>query len=211
MNSGITSERVYAALKQQLLSGAVRPGAKLDPARIASDLMSSVTPVRDALHRLIGEQLVESQTGEGFRLPHITEPQLADLYAWNGDILALVLRTGIPDVPTLPQRQAEEGSAIAYETAALFAHIASGSRNDQHRSAVEATGDRLQLARRFEIRLFDDLRVELDGVRDAAEAGDTVELRKLLARYHRRRQRATAMLVRSIYRDSDAADSGQRS
>jgi DNA-binding transcriptional MocR family regulator len=186
MNSGITSERVYASLKREILSGAMRPGAKLEPIGIAQDLMSSVTPVRDALHRLIGERLVESHSGEGFHLPHITEPNLEDLYAWHGEILALALRSG--DRPV----------------AAVFAHIASGSRNGEHRLAVEAAGDRLQLARRVEIRLFDDLRSELDGVRDAAEGGDIAELRKLLARYHRRRQRAIAMIVRSIYRDHQA-------
>jgi len=211
MNSGVTSERVYAALKEQLLSGAIRPGAKLDPAAIARDLLSSVTPVRDALHRLIGEQLVESQSGDGFRLPHITEPQLEDLYGWSGDILALALRTGALPAAALPERQTEGGKAIAYETAALFAHISSGSRNAEHRLAVEATGDRLQLARRFEIRLFDDLRSELDGLRQAAAGGDVAGLRQLLKHYHRRRQRVTAMLVRSIYRDSDVGDGGGQS
>lgn len=204
MNSGITSERVYAALKREILSGAMRPGAKLEPVGIAHDLMSSVTPVRDALHRLIGERLVESLSGEGFHLPHITEPNLEDLYAWNGEILALALRSGDRPVAALPERHSDEGKAIAYETAAVFAHIASGSRNGEHRLAVEAAGDRLQLARRVEIRLFGDLRSELDGVRDAAEGGDIAELRKLLARYHRRRQRAIAMIVRSIYRDHQA-------
>lgn len=201
MNSGVTSERVYAALKQQILSGAMRPGAKLEPVGIAQDLMSSVTPVRDALHRLIGEQLVESHSGEGFRLPHITEPNLEDLYAWNGEILLLALRSGDRPAAALPERDREDRLAIAYETAALFAHIASGSRNGEHRPAVEAAGDRLQLARRVEIRLFDDLRAELDTIRDAVEGGAIIELRRLLARYHRRRQRATAMIVRSIYRD----------
>ncbi len=204
MNSGVTAERVYAALKREIMSGAMRPGARLDPAVIAQDLMSSVTPVRDALHRLIGERLVESHSGEGFHLPHITEPNLEDLYAWNGEILALALRSGDRPVTALPERRDETEQPIAYETAALFAHIASGSRNGEHRLAVDAAGDRLQLARRIEIRLFDDLRSELDGLRDAAAGGDIAELRKLLARYHRRRQRATAMIVRAIYRDSEA-------
>ena len=210
MNPGVTSERVYAALKDRILSGAMRPGAKLEPNGIARDLISSVTPVRDALHRLIGERLVESHSGEGFHLPHVTEPNLADLYAWHGEILALALRTGDRPVTPLPERTQENGKAIAYETAALFAHLASGSNNAEHRSALDAAGDRLQLARRIEIRLFDDLRPELDAIRDAAGAGDAAPLRKLLVRYHRRRLRATAAIVRAIYRNREAgaADRG---
>ncbi|QCI78807.1 GntR family transcriptional regulator [Hankyongella ginsenosidimutans] len=44
---------------------------KLEPAGLAAELNSSVTPVRDALHRLAGERLVESWTSEGFHLPHV--------------------------------------------------------------------------------------------------------------------------------------------
>jgi len=204
MNSGITAERVYAALKEQILSGTMRPGGKLDPARLALDLMSSVTPVRDALHRLVGERLVESHSGGGFHLPHVTEPNLEDLYGWSGEILALALRRNDRPPTTLPDRLADDGLAIAYETAALFASLASGSRNGELLSAIEGTNDRLQLARRVELRIFDDLRAELDDVRDTTAAGDITGLRKVLAGYHRRRRRATAMIVRSIYRDNES-------
>ena len=64
MNSGPTSERVYGALRERILANVFAPGARLDPAVLASELASSVTPVRDALHLLAGEQLVEVRPGD---------------------------------------------------------------------------------------------------------------------------------------------------
>ncbi|MGK4455738.1 GntR family transcriptional regulator, partial [Klebsiella pneumoniae] len=59
MNSGPTAERVHEALKRRIMGREFRPGDRLDPAVLAAPLSSSVTPVRDALHLLTGEGLVE--------------------------------------------------------------------------------------------------------------------------------------------------------
>src|SRR3546814_94230 len=63
-----------------------------DPAVLAELLASRVTPVRDALHMLAGEGLVEARTSGGFHLPSIDEPGLEDLYAWAGEVAALAIR-----------------------------------------------------------------------------------------------------------------------
>src|SRR3546814_2721046 len=92
MNSGHTAERVYDAIKQRIMAHEFRPGDRLDPAVLAELLASSVTPVRDALHMLAGEGLVEARTSGGFHLPSIDEPGLEDLYAWAGEVAALAIR-----------------------------------------------------------------------------------------------------------------------
>ena len=204
MNSGATADRVYDGLKRQLLSGDVAPAGKLEPGPIAADLSSSVTPVRDALHRLIGEQLVETRSGEGFYAPHVSEPALRDLYGWNLDLLAFVLRAQHRPFPPPPPRHDGGRNTLAGETAAIFARLARGSDNEEHWRAIESASDRLQVARIAEGRVFDDLGAELDGLKAMLEADDKAALRRLLTRYHRRRQRATAMIVRAIYRDRAA-------
>uniref|UniRef100_UPI000A6AA556 GntR family transcriptional regulator n=1 Tax=Sphingomonas asaccharolytica TaxID=40681 RepID=UPI000A6AA556 len=92
MNPGATSERVFDALKHDILSGELPPGTKLEPAALADRLNSSVTPVRDALHRLAGALLVEMRASEGFYLPFVTEPGLRDLYAWNAELVRTLVR-----------------------------------------------------------------------------------------------------------------------
>jgi len=42
MNAGVTSERVYDALKARLLGGGVLPGERLEPKKPANLLASSV-------------------------------------------------------------------------------------------------------------------------------------------------------------------------
>ena len=76
-----TFERVYLAIRQWLRDGLYPPGHRLEPAMLSDQLNASVTPVRDALHRLTGERLVEAPRHEGFRIPMMTETLLRHLYA----------------------------------------------------------------------------------------------------------------------------------
>src|SRR5256885_13578516 len=84
-------DRVYAAIRQRLREGLYRPGDRLEPALLSDELNASVTPVRDALHRLTGERLVDAPRHEGFRVPMMTETLLRYLYAWHLDLLLLAL------------------------------------------------------------------------------------------------------------------------
>ena len=79
MSPGATMERVYRVLKAQVMHGEFAPGERLDPSVLARDLGASPTPVRDALHRLSGERLVDSWHQEGLRQPIVGEGDLRDL------------------------------------------------------------------------------------------------------------------------------------
>ncbi len=198
MNSGQTSERAYDTLRRHILTRAFRPGDRLEPAPLAEAFGSSVTPVRDALHVLAGEGLVERRTSDGFHLPHITEPELADLYQWNGDLLLLAIRgweaPAASIVPRMPP--AEAADAIAQ----LFDRIASHSDNLEHRRAIKAASARLHPARTVEPALFADIGAEMADLAETCARGDRVALRRRITAYHRRRRRAAAELVRRLYR-----------
>lgn len=201
MSSGPTSERVYAALKRLILDRQFRPGERLDPARIGEELNSSVTPVRDALHILVGEGLIETRTGEGFQLPPIDEPGLQDLYAWNAQLLMLAIRSwpvsdGVCDdaVPL----QATEG--IADRAARLFAAMADRSSNAEHSVAIARLNDRLHAARLAEAQRLSGTDDECAALEAALGRGDVTALRKLIPAYHRRRRSAAGDIVRALYR-----------
>lgn len=198
MSPGPTFDRVYLALKEQLTSGGFAPADHLEPAAIGEDLNSSITPVRDALHRLVGERIVEAPRNDGFRVPAPTEAELRDLYGWNEALLELALRRR-PHRLTMPPLFGAfraEASANAISTAAhLFSEIARRSGNPEHEAAVENLNDRLGAIRVVEERLFQDLGEELTGLRTAFGDGDTGALRRGIAAYHRRRQRYAPQLL----------------
>jgi hypothetical protein len=197
MNSGATSERVYASLKARLLGNAFPPGSRLDPTALAGDLASSVTPVRDALHLLTGERLVDTRSGEGFHMPQITGPGLEDLYAWSAETLLASLRRRVP-VRRNDKNCSTPGQCIAQRTADIFGAIAARSTNGEHFWSVLSTGDRLHAARLIEPELIGDAGHELDAIEDASD--DVPTLRKAIVTYHRRRRRAAFEIVRALYR-----------
>lgn len=198
MNSGATTERVYDALKRHLQSGGIAPGDKLDPARFAEELHSSVTPVRDALHRLVGERLVETRLSEGFHQPRATEPGLRDLYSWN---LAM-LRSVIAAWPRTGPLSAANDLPVDIERATphFFERCAERSGNVEMAATVAGMNDRLATARVAERQRFGDLESELRALALAADTGTPREVARQIQAYHRRRLRAVPEIVHLMYR-----------
>ena len=190
MSPGFTFERVYHALKDRLKNGDFQPGDHLEPAVLGPDLNASITPVRDALHRLVGERMVEAPRNDGFGVPAPTEADLRDLYGWNRSLLDLALRTAPPRAPGLGITVAAPDSRGTPVTdSELFAAIAQRAGSAEHEAAVANLNDRLASLRIVEARLFEDAAGELRTMCTAWEEGDLAELRRCVAAYHRRRQR----------------------
>jgi DNA-binding GntR family transcriptional regulator len=199
MNSGATTERVYEGLKHRLLGNVIRPGDRLDPAKLAEDLHSSVTPVRDALHLLTGERLVTTRVSDGFHVATVDAPGLQDLYEWNAQVLLLSLSSRQSPRPT-PSAEEQRRSTHESAAAALFLGIAAGSRNAEHRLAILSLNDRLSAARLCEARVLPAPEQEADELRTLFDSGDMKALRRGIVAYHRRRRKLANELVRMLYR-----------
>lgn len=197
MSPGATFERVYRSLKAELGSGRFRPGDPLEPAALSSELNSSITPVRDALHRLVGEGLVEAPRGDGFRAPLITEVGLRHLYAWNGWLLASAMRKGGRESPAASPELIPDAVVNAAPVEALFLRIALLSGNPEHATAVASASDRLRAARRVESAILGDTEAEAAQLHDHIE--DAAALRSSLASYHRRRLRVVHEIVAALH------------
>ena len=61
-------EKVYAALRNDILNGRISPGERLVEARLAEQIKTSRTPVREALHMLEMEGLLEAIPRIGYRI-----------------------------------------------------------------------------------------------------------------------------------------------
>jgi DNA-binding FadR family transcriptional regulator len=187
VSPGPTFDRVYLALKERLTGGHLAPGDHLEPATLGSELNASITPVRDALHRLVGERIVEAPRNDGFRVPAPLEAELRDLYGWNGQLVDLAIRSrGFRSAETARPKAADDPPADAAE---LFLRISHLTGNPEHEAAIENLNDRLSALRVAEAEIFADLLEEFGEIQAALDAADLGKLRRLLATYHRRRQR----------------------
>lgn len=197
MSPGPTFDRVYLALKEQLMCGRFAPGEHLEPVAIGDELHSSITPIRDALHRLVGERLVEAPRNDGFRVPSPTEADLRGIYGWNRELAELGLRrSDAIKAPPLPVgADADGGAAVVDRAALVFRRIARRSANPELEIAIEAVSDRLAAMRHVEAHAFEDAVEEIDALRMLLEEENIVALRRGLTAYHRRRQRAVPDLL----------------
>jgi DNA-binding GntR family transcriptional regulator len=77
---GANSNTVYEALRQRIATSYYPPGSRLTEVDLAAEFGLSRTPVRQALHRLGADGLVEVKNGVGCRVTEIDDRQLEDMY-----------------------------------------------------------------------------------------------------------------------------------
>jgi DNA-binding GntR family transcriptional regulator len=70
-------------IKQAVVSGELRPGAKLSPSAVAVDLGVSHIPVREALTSLAASGYLEHKPRVGFFVRVLSPDDLADIYHWR--------------------------------------------------------------------------------------------------------------------------------
>lgn len=194
MSPGATFERVYNELKRMLAEGELPPGSPIEPALIGKQIASSITPIRDALHRLTGERLVEAPNHNGFRVPLLNEAALRDLYRWND----LVLEMAIKQTPSdfrLEELDDCAAADAAISIASLFLETAKGARIAELALTVASLNDRLAIFRQAEKIAIASITDELIGITKIIAGGNRAAQTAALKRYHRRRITAVAAIV----------------
>lgn len=201
MSAGSTTERVLIALRQHLTGSDMKPGARLEPAQLAQRLGASLTPVREALHLLTGEGLVESRPTGGFNLPFLDAGGLHDRYEWSAQLLTLAVRTWPrrrrKGEPTLPSPSA---GSIADRCARLFLHIGQLSSNAEHARVLSMLNARLHHVRLAEEGMIERLDDELQALAAAIDAQDRSAVMWLIDDYHKKRKKITTEIIDFIYR-----------
>jgi DNA-binding GntR family transcriptional regulator len=179
------SDRVYGAVRAEIMRCEIAPGAALDSGAIASRYNVSKTPVRDAMRRLAAEGLVTILPRSGYRVAAITFQAVHEIldmraaigphaarqaarYATAEDIAALraiVSEYGVPqDVASMQQ--------VARR---FHLGIARCSRNKRLLALSESLFDELERLLRFAIDFSGkagEHSHEHTALVDAIEAGD---------------------------------------
>lgn len=86
------TEKVGAALRSHILSGALRPGTRLIESQLAEQLGVSRAPVREAFLVLEPEGLVISEPGKGTFVAEISADDLREIYTVRSVLEGLAMR-----------------------------------------------------------------------------------------------------------------------
>ncbi|MEL6678040.1 MAG: GntR family transcriptional regulator [Pseudomonadota bacterium] len=79
VQTGTAHDRVYRHLRLKILYGELEPGASLTLRGIASDLGVSMTPVREALRRLVAEGALTMSTSGRISTPALSSERVEEL------------------------------------------------------------------------------------------------------------------------------------
>ena len=186
-----TADRVHREIKQLIMAGKFKPGLPLVVQTLAETFGTSISPVRDALNRLVGERLVDMQGGGGFALPTVTRRSAFHLYSWHADIVRLIVKVmvRIEEIGAPPgillNRKANIGD-IAAATAEFFSSLGSCSPNGEHLDAIIHAGERLAILRLHEGSIGRQGE-ELAALWNITRSGNRNATRVAMWQYHRRR------------------------
>jgi DNA-binding GntR family transcriptional regulator len=73
------SVRVYNEIREALINGQYEPGERLIIGELAQELGVSITPVREAIFRLISEQGLEMQAATAVYVPYVNSEKLREV------------------------------------------------------------------------------------------------------------------------------------
>lgn len=137
---GPAKDRVYRYIRDLILRGTARGGSFIEEGHVSAALGVSRTPVREALHRLEAERLIDLVPRRGALVRQVTARELVDVYEARKLIESYAVR-----------RICEEHLSVPAEMARLLERMRSSEAEDEfalteldrqfHRAMVRASGN----------------------------------------------------------------------
>jgi GntR family colanic acid and biofilm gene transcriptional regulator len=104
--------QVEANLKSALIIGALKPGARLITKEIAEQLGTSITPVREALLRLVSSGALQATPAQAFLVPVVSQERYTEINAIRKQLEGMATATALahmtPEKLTELQRLADD-------------------------------------------------------------------------------------------------------
>jgi DNA-binding GntR family transcriptional regulator len=108
--------KVHRYLREQILSGEVGPNQRLIETKIARDIGTSRTPVREALHSLEQEGLIESIPRIGYRVKLINDHEAVEIWEIRSAIETLAARWACENARERLARELRKNIALSERT-----------------------------------------------------------------------------------------------
>ncbi|HWL56835.1 MAG TPA: GntR family transcriptional regulator [Paracoccus sp. (in: a-proteobacteria)] len=108
------TDRAYRALRTEIVTCVLPPGAEFSELELAPRLQMSKTPVREALSRLIQEGLVEAFPRRGYRITPVTVKDVNDLFIMRSALEALAAEHAVQRISDAELDQLAALAVIRY-------------------------------------------------------------------------------------------------
>ena len=182
------SERLREAIEEDIATGVLLPGTRLDEVELATRFGVSRTPIREALNLLLGEGLIENRPRRGAVVAQITPLRLLEMFEVMGELEAMCARLAArrateSDLAALQAvhedcRAAANGrdtDAYFYANERFHFGLYAAARNAFLAEQALALQRKLRPYRRLQLRVRHRLQRSLDehqAILDALHAGD---------------------------------------
>ncbi|MGB9030967.1 MAG: GntR family transcriptional regulator [Acidobacteriaceae bacterium] len=151
------AERVRQELLRRIMSGDLPPGARLVELELARDLNTSQGPVREALRRLEGSDLVVTEPYKGSRVRDVTAQDIYEAYAVRAALEELAAQQAAKSLKGRVGELRKEAEAIRKAATQKNLELYAKHDHNFHRLIVEAAQNRILLrtwnSLAFEVRI----------------------------------------------------------
>jgi len=106
-------EKVYAVVREDILNGRFSPGERMVETRLAEEIHTSRTPVREALHMLEREGLLESIPRVGYRVRQMSWSEVEEICGIRAVNEILAARWAMDRITPDELRALEQNIAIS--------------------------------------------------------------------------------------------------
>jgi GntR family transcriptional regulator, rspAB operon transcriptional repressor len=142
-------ERVYEAVRDQIVTCELAPGSPLPVVDLARQFGVSLTPVRDALNRLAAEGLVEDVARKGYFVARLDSEDIVDLLHARRLIELAAVEEGIdriqPEQLTEMKRLFEEMRQLFDDAGNCLDYAGFSKRDSQFHQSVVGTAENRHL------------------------------------------------------------------
>ena len=131
-----TAHRIETALLDDIASGGIAPGERLDETRLAERFGVSRTPVREALNRLTAQGVVVAGERRGLRVAQYTREELGQMFEAMQEIESVCARLASQRLTLLARSEIEAAQADCAVAAAQNDRVAYIRANEALHMAI---------------------------------------------------------------------------
>lgn len=188
---------LYDEMRRSLRAGKYLPGQRIDPVALADLHNTSQTPVRDALHMLIGAHLIEDQGRAGVFVLLPSPKELRDTYEWMRHVL--LEACGTAALSADPRHPLEPAQGTADATWRLFHELTRNNKHPVRQEVAMQANDHLAPVRHAKEGLIPEAWKELANIHQLWTRGDWPALSGALNDYHDRRIDMASTIVDHLH------------